>query len=56
MHILPCNAAQRYRSCDTYPRISPHQSMTVWGADHAPAITVPDEGVLRPKANADIID
>ena len=23
MHILPCDAAQRYRSCDTYPRISP---------------------------------
>ncbi|GLI29973.1 hypothetical protein BCONGLO52_08140 [Brachybacterium conglomeratum] len=23
VHILPCNAAQRHRSCDTYPRISP---------------------------------
>ncbi|WP_372447486.1 winged helix-turn-helix domain-containing protein [Pseudonocardia parietis] len=23
MHILPCNAPQRRRSCDTYPRISP---------------------------------
>ncbi len=23
MHILPCVAAQRYRSCDTCPRISP---------------------------------
>src|SRR5699024_11095901 len=23
VHILPCDAAQRYRSCDTYPRISP---------------------------------
>ena len=25
VHILPCDAAQRYRSCDTYPRISPHR-------------------------------
>ncbi len=23
MHILRCNASQRHRSCDTYPRISP---------------------------------
>ena len=23
MHILPCDALQRHRSCDTYPRISP---------------------------------
>ena len=23
VHILPCNAAERHRSCDTYPCISP---------------------------------
>lgn len=31
MHILPCDAAQRHRSCDTYPRISPRRRQINWG-------------------------
>ena len=27
LHILPCNALQRHRSCDTYQRISPPGSL-----------------------------
>lgn len=43
-----------FAGCDA--RRDQHAPMPTWRADHAPSITVPDEGVLRPKANADIID
>lgn len=43
-----------FQGCDH--RQNRHQPREQWRADHAPAVTVPDEGVLRPKAKADIID
>lgn len=43
-----------FAGCDA--RRDQHTPMPTWGADHAPPVTVPDEGVLRPKADADIID
>ena len=30
MHILPCGAPQRHRSCDTYPCISPYRWCQRW--------------------------
>ncbi|MDN6301726.1 MAG: DUF4913 domain-containing protein [Brevibacterium aurantiacum] len=43
-----------FMSCDH--RMDTHHPMPQWVASHAPAVTVPDEGVLRPKANADIVN
>ena len=36
MHILPCDALQRHRSCDTYPRISPERPKPLHKPLHTP--------------------
>lgn len=43
-----------FMGCDH--RRDMHHPMPAWLADHAPSVTVPDEGMLRPKADADIIE
>lgn len=43
-----------FAGCDA--SMGEHQPIDVWPAAHAPEITVPDEGLLRPLAFADYVD